>query len=54
MTGTRTALIAGCGIAGPAAAIALRQAGIETVIYEAHATSAETAGTFLTPWPLTG
>ncbi|HEX9357241.1 MAG TPA: NAD(P)/FAD-dependent oxidoreductase [Streptosporangiaceae bacterium] len=48
MTRTRTALIAGSGIAGPAAAMALRKAGIEPVVYEAHTGSAEGIGAFLT------
>lgn len=48
MTRTRTTLIIGGGIAGPAAAIALQKAGLEPVIYEAHLASAENAGTFLT------
>jgi FAD-dependent urate hydroxylase len=42
------ALIIGSGIAGPAAAMALQKAGIESVIYEAHATSADGIGAFLT------
>src|SRR5271165_1463157 len=42
------ALIIGSGIAGPAAAIALQKAGIESMVYEAHPTSAEGIGTFLT------
>ncbi len=48
MTHARTALIAGGGIAGPAAAMALQKAGIDSVVYEAHATSAEGTGVFLT------
>jgi FAD-dependent urate hydroxylase len=48
MTHTPTALIIGAGIAGPAAAIALRKAGIDSVIYEAHAGGAEGRGAFLT------
>ena len=48
MTHTRTALVIGGGIAGPAAAMALQKAGIEAVVYEAHSTSAEGVGTFLT------
>jgi 2-polyprenyl-6-methoxyphenol hydroxylase-like FAD-dependent oxidoreductase len=36
MTHTRTALIIGGGIAGPVAAMALRQAGIEATVYEAY------------------
>ena len=42
------ALIIGSGIAGPAAAIALQKAGIESVVYEAHPTSAAGVGEFLT------
>ncbi len=48
MTHTRTALVIGGGIAGPAAAMALQKAGIESVVYEAHPTSAEGIGVFLT------
>jgi hypothetical protein len=48
MSRTRTALVVGGGIAGPAAAMALQKAGIDAVVYEAHATSAEGIGTFLT------
>lgn len=48
MTQTRTALLIGGGIAGPAAAMALQKVGIQPVIYEAHAASAEGVGTFLT------
>ena len=44
----RRALIIGAGIAGPAAAMALQKAGTESVVYEAHPTSAEGIGTFLT------
>jgi 2-polyprenyl-6-methoxyphenol hydroxylase-like FAD-dependent oxidoreductase len=42
------ALIIGSGIAGPTAAIALKKAGIASMVYEAHSTSAEGIGTFLT------
>jgi 2-polyprenyl-6-methoxyphenol hydroxylase-like FAD-dependent oxidoreductase len=42
------ALIIGGGIAGAATAMAFRQAGIESVIYEAHSTGAADAGAFLT------
>jgi FAD-dependent urate hydroxylase len=48
MTRTRTALITGGGIAGPAAAMALQKAGIEPVVYEAHPTGADGIGAFLT------
>jgi FAD-dependent urate hydroxylase len=45
----RTALVIGGGIAGPVAAMALRQAGIDATIYEAHVpSSAEEAGSYLT------
>lgn len=42
------ALIIGSGIAGPAAAMALQKAGIDSVVYEAHPTAAAGIGTFLT------
>jgi FAD-dependent urate hydroxylase len=42
------ALIAGAGIAGAAAAMALQKAGVEAEIYEAHPTRADSVGTFLT------
>ena len=48
MTRTRTALIIGGGIAGPAAAMALQKAGLDPVIYEARPADAECTGTFLT------
>jgi FAD-dependent urate hydroxylase len=48
MTRTRTALVIGGGIAGPATAIALHKAGIDAVVYEAHPTGAEGIGVFLT------
>ena len=48
MTRTRTALIIGGGIAGPATAMALQKAGIEPVIYEAHPAGADGIGAFLT------
>jgi FAD-dependent urate hydroxylase len=47
-TRTRTALIIGGGIAGSAAAMALQKAGIDPVIFEAHAGGAEGTGAFLT------
>jgi FAD-dependent urate hydroxylase len=46
--GERKALIVGGGIAGPAAAMALRRAGIEAVVYEAYVGGADAAGAFLT------
>ncbi|MFI5761661.1 FAD-dependent monooxygenase [Streptomyces sp. NPDC051563] len=42
------ALIIGGGIAGPATAIALRKAGIDSVVYESHPGGADTIGVFLT------
>ena len=48
MTGTRTAVVIGGGIAGPAAAVALRQAGIEATVYEARPRTDGGAGVFLT------
>jgi FAD-dependent urate hydroxylase len=50
MTHIRTALVIGGGIAGPVTAMALQRAGIEAVVYEAHAdTTAEAeAGSYLT------
>lgn len=45
---TRTTLVVGGGIAGPAAAIALKKAGIEPTVYEAHPTGANGVGVFLT------
>jgi len=48
MTHTRTALIIGGGIAGPVAAMALRQAGIEATVAEAHPQGAGGIGVFLT------
>ncbi len=48
MTRTRTALIIGGGIAGPAAAMALQKAGIDPVVFEAHPTGADGIGVFLT------
>ena len=54
MTRTRTALVIGGGIAGPVAAMALRQAGIEATVYEAHPRSAERASGCSSPWRPTG
>lgn len=48
MTHTRTALVIGGGIAGPATAMALHKAGIDAVVYEAHPTVAQGIGAFLT------
>ncbi|GAA4089312.1 NAD(P)/FAD-dependent oxidoreductase [Actinomadura miaoliensis] len=48
MTTVKTALVIGGGIAGPAAAMALRRAGIEAVVYEAYAeSSADGVGAML-------
>lgn len=44
---TKKALIIGCGIAGPAAAMFLKRAGCEPVIYEAHPQHDDYAGLFL-------
>jgi FAD-dependent urate hydroxylase len=44
MTHTRTALVIGGGIAGPVAAIALRRAGIDATVYEAHEGAADGVG----------
>ncbi|SEG79478.1 2-polyprenyl-6-methoxyphenol hydroxylase [Nonomuraea solani] len=41
------ALIIGCGVGGPATAMALREVGIEAEIYEAYPQSAENVGSFL-------
>jgi FAD-dependent urate hydroxylase len=44
----RRALIVGGGIAGPVAAMALRRAGVEAVVYEAHGGGSDDVGAFLT------
>jgi FAD-dependent urate hydroxylase len=44
----RRALIIGAGVAGPATALALQKAGIDSVIYEAHPHKADGVGVFLT------
>lgn len=46
-----TALIIGAGVAGPVAAMALQRVGVDAVIYEAYATSADDVGAFLTLAP---
>src|SRR5262249_42935150 len=51
MTRTRTALIIGGGIAGPATAMALQKVGIDPVIYEAYPAGAYGTGAFLTLAP---
>jgi 2-polyprenyl-6-methoxyphenol hydroxylase-like FAD-dependent oxidoreductase len=43
----RTALVIGCGIGGPVAALALQKAGIEPAIFEAYDGDAEFVGSFL-------
>jgi FAD-dependent urate hydroxylase len=48
MSRAKKALIVGGGVAGPVAAMALRQAGIDSVVYEAYADGADGAGAFLT------
>jgi FAD-dependent urate hydroxylase len=48
MTRTRSALVIGGGIAGPATAMALQKAGIDPEVYEAHPGGADGAGVFLT------
>jgi len=48
MSHAKKALIVGGGVAGPVAAMALRQAGIDSVVYEAYAGGADDAGSFLT------
>ena len=48
MNRTTTAAIIGGGVAGAAAALALRKAGIEPVIYEAYPDNADGVGVFLT------
>ncbi|MFT3775758.1 MAG: FAD-dependent monooxygenase [Minicystis sp.] len=45
--GKKTAIVIGCGIGGPVMAMALRRAGIEPVVYEAHDGSAHDVGSFL-------
>ncbi|MFE2534774.1 FAD-dependent oxidoreductase [Streptomyces sp. NPDC059371] len=47
----RTALVIGGGIAGPIAAMALRQAGIEAAVHEAYAHTADGAGGGMTIAP---
>jgi len=48
MSSTTKAIVIGGGIAGPATAMALRRAGIDPVVYEAHPTSSAGVGAFLT------
>jgi 2-polyprenyl-6-methoxyphenol hydroxylase-like FAD-dependent oxidoreductase len=51
MTGVRSALVIGGGIAGPVAALALQQAGIEASVYEAYDANADGVGGMLTIAP---
>lgn len=44
---TRKALIIGCGIAGPATALFLKRAGVDSIIYEAEEQADQYAGLFL-------
>src|SRR5918994_146287 len=48
MRRAKRALIIGGGVAGPVAAMTLRQAGIDSVVYEAYAGGVDGAGGFLT------
>jgi FAD-dependent urate hydroxylase len=48
MSRAKKALIVGGGVAGPVAAMALRHAGIDAIVYEAYAGGADGAGAFLT------
>jgi len=48
MRRAKKALVIGGGVAGPVAAMALRQTGIDSVVYEAYAGGADDAGAFLT------
>ncbi|KAA2258137.1 NAD(P)-binding protein [Solihabitans fulvus] len=51
MTGVRTALVIGGGIAGPVTALALRKAGIEATVHEAHPGPSDGVGAMLTVAP---
>lgn len=44
---TKTAIIIGCGISGPAMAIFLKRIGIEATVFEAQAANRDNAGAFL-------
>jgi len=44
----RTAVVIGGGVAGPVAAMALRLAGLDAVVYEAYPDTADDVGAFLT------
>lgn len=48
MTNPRTALVIGAGVAGPAAAMALRKAGVDVAVYETREDAAQADGGFLT------
>ena len=48
MTHPRTALVIGGGVAGTVTAMALQRAGIDAVVYEAHAQTDEEVGSYLT------
>jgi FAD-dependent urate hydroxylase len=48
MSRKKKALIGGGGVAGPVTAMALQQAEIDSVVYEAYASGADGAGAFLT------
>lgn len=43
----KTALVIGCGIGGPAAALALERAGLNPILFEAYPSGAEQVGSFL-------
>jgi FAD-dependent urate hydroxylase len=47
MAAARTAIVVGCGIAGPVVGAALRKAGIEPVVFERHQGTADGVGAFL-------
>ena len=47
MAHVKTAIVIGGGIAGPAAALALRKAGVEAIVYEAYPSTAEGMGGML-------
>ncbi len=48
MPAARKALIIGAGIAGPALAMALQKAGIDSAVFEAHPSDSSGVGAFLT------
>lgn len=51
MTAIKTALVIGGGVAGPVAALALRRAGVEATVHEAHPATADGVGAMLTIAP---